>query len=163
MTPKEMADEQIVQLLKDYPTHEDLTNSIKKGEWEEIKGGYIDSKTGRTISDLEEGLGHNWNPILEDYGVSYIVYDDHEKVSAIGQYFDFGEDRPFHGPRGIGCNHRHLNVNATNYVKILNTQDIYDYEALQSGSWSTRHRFFLYAPSKWLTINWRNNPFEVSK
>ena len=89
MTPIEIADEQIAQLLKDYPTFEDLKNSIVNGEWEEIKGVYFDSITGGLISDPEEGLGNNWNPLLEEYGVLYIVFDLHGEPSAIAQHFYF--------------------------------------------------------------------------
>ena len=167
MSPIEEADEQMSQFLKDYPTFEDLENSIRNGEWQEIKGVYLDAKTGKVISgDL--GLGNNWNPLLEEYGVLYIITDSGDdlngKPSAIAQYFDFGDVRGSGKYTGSGsgreADHRHINISSDMNYKAM-PHSYYDFEELRAGSWATTQRFFLYAPQKWPTINWKNNPFEV--
>ena len=157
MTPIEEADEQMAQFLKDYPTYENLKNSIKNGYWEEIKGGW---------SDLENKM--NWNPILDNYseGVLYIVWEvkiggggENVGPSSIGQCYNFGAVRES-DYTGNNSNHRHMNFAGLSR-KMPVAPLYYDYEELDSGGWGVNQRFFLYAPSKWPLINWKGNPFEV--
>ena len=67
------------------------------------------------------------------------------------------------GGSGEESDHRHLNISSDKYNALDMTKLYYDYEEIETGSWSTSQRFFLYAPSKWPMVNWKNNPFEVSK
>jgi hypothetical protein len=159
MTPLEEADAQLAQFMKDYPTLEYLTNSIKKGEWEEIKGNY-----GGVNGE------NKWNPALEGFGHLYITmrYDLEDGGSIenyLCQYFDFS-----HYQRNT--NHRYVKLNEA-YEGSSSSLGVYNYEhdikwqayeRLLSGEWTDNTKFVLYTPyKKWYVINWKTNPMGIKE
>ena len=168
MTISEEADAQLAQLIKDYPTLEDLENSLAGDSWQEIKGGYVWEEKDGGLEVVEDYIMAwnkvaKWNPILEDRGQLYIVVNSNGDATSLGQYFDFKQEDSFHGGK---ANHRYIGVDPHIYdnIELFHFQRDelnWDYEMLHEGEWAKDNKFFLYAPAKWITINWKNNPFEV--